>query len=200
MYISMTILQPSSVEDLGNILLKNNVDPLLYWKWKAKDLEDLFMESQEWESILYINEDTYEIIREVHAINADVLYEHPTQWGLELYEQIQVFRIKPWDDLRYRIRETPAAMMEKHKSNESAVDSMIRWMKEELRIDVSSSQYREALERSKNLKNESPSFPWIQTIYKIKSFDVLLNDEQFHPWWYVENQEKKSTIFKWRKR
>lgn len=108
-----------------------------------------------------------------------------------LKEDYQKFK-----DGRVRKRKMDASVAEKlDKNDRNLISAVIRGIKEELDVDISESQI------SNNGKNrkimDSMSYPGLNSIIDLFKYTVILNDSQYNPDGYVENQEDKSTYFKW---
>lgn len=78
--------------------------------------------------------------------------------------------------------------------NEDPEDGMIREIKEELSIggDI----FLVEKEVSEVLQS-SPSYPGLISQYTYYKYTALLNNEQFKPEGYIEEQEDKITYFTW---
>ena len=89
---------------------------------------------------------------------------------------------------------TPQAVSEKIKPDEDPKDAMIRGMREELGIEGEISLTETGADEQ---LLSSPSYPGLQSQYICHKFEATLNDQQFKPAGYVEEQEDKSTYFIW---
>lgn len=70
-----------------------------------------------------------------------------------------------------------------------------RGIKEELGFDITESQISDNGNNRKVM--DSMSYPGLNSIIDLFKFTVKLNDKQYNPDGYIENQEDKSTYFKW---
>ena len=107
--------------------------------------------------------------------------------------------IRKWHE-RYstdcRSRKMDASVAEKlDKNDKNLVSAVIRGIKEELDVDINESQISD---NGKNRKViDSMSYPGLNSIIDLFKYTVILNESQYNPDGYVENQEDKSTYFKW---
>lgn len=169
---------------LEKFLLRNKL-PINEWgKGSAKTIDHLFKEIIKGESKIEIIDN--ELVRHVKALSITVLYKN-----LILKEDYQKFK-----DGRVRRRKMDASVAEKlDKNDKDLVGAVIRGIKEELDITINNSQI------SENGKNrqimDSMSYPGLHSIVDLFKYTVILNDTQYKSDGYVENQEDKSTYFKW---
>ncbi len=169
---------------LEQFLLKNKL-PIEDWgSGNAKTVDHLFKEIIKGETKIEFIDN--ELVRHVRALSITVLYK-----DLILKEDYQKFK-----DGRVRKRKMDASVAEKlDKNDRNLISAVIRGIKEELDVDISESQI------SNNGKNrkimDSMSYPGLNSIIDLFKYTVILNDSQYNPDGYVENQEDKSTYFKW---
>lgn len=169
---------------LEKFLLQNKI-PITEWgKGSAKTIDHLFKEIIKGESKIEIIDN--ELVRHVKALSITVLYKN-----LILKEDYQKFK-----DGRVRRRKMDASVAEKlDKNDKDLIGAVIRGIKEELDISIDNSQI------SENGKNrqimDSMSYPGLHSIVDLFKYTVTLNDNQYKSDGYVENQEDKSTYFKW---
>jgi hypothetical protein len=71
---------------------------------------------------------------------------------------------------------------------------MIRGIKEELGIEGDLSLREIGIEEE---TTDSPSYPGLKSHHIYHNFEVSLNDQQFNPDGYIEDQEDKTTYFIW---
>lgn len=137
-----------------------------------------------------IEDENGKLVRYIEFVGVKVYYidENENLYYLKEFEQI--FR-----DGRVRRRTMKSSVSEKMKSGEDPLESAIRGISEELGIDVEKSQLKDGKEISFN--GDSVSYPGLQTKYKGYQFTIYLTKEQYNPDGYVEEQEDKSTYFKW---
>lgn len=189
------VLQFSSEEELSTYLQNAWIDVSAYWKWETKDVSDLFSEVDSWETQLSFDKTLWKIIREVRVLGIEIIY-----WDKVLYEEKQVFKDDEGNETRReRVRDhLQVAVSEKMSPEENPVNGFRRAMKEELGIILWANQVKEEPDVEKSNLRESLSFPQIWTIYHIFTIWVELTEEQYNPEWYIEQQEKKNTYFKWK--
>ena len=180
-----------SVDELENYLRKFNI-PISSWgTGKAKDLEDLCYEIINKECQLI--ESGESLHRIIEFVGIKVYYKDEDDNLYVLREDRQEF-----NDGRVRRRNMPTSVAEKMQFGESPTVAGIRGIKEELNINVSSSQ----LIKHKDLQynGSSMSYPGLLAKYKGHQFTCYLTKEQFNSDGYVEIQRTKKTFFKWTKK
>ena len=157
-------------------------------KGQAKTLEHLQDEITSGETVLVTGEQG-ELLRKVVVGGADIFYTSPEGKKYRLKEDRQIFK-----DGRERRRDLGQAVSEKMKPNEDPKTAMIRGVREELgmqgEIFLTETGVDEQL-------LSSPSYPGLQSQYIRHKFEAMLNDQQFKPDGYVEEQKDKSTYFVW---
>lgn len=157
-------------------------------KGQAKTLEHLQKEIECGETILVKGEQC-ELLRKVVVGGADIFYTSPEGKKYRLKEDRQIFK-----DGRERRRGLNHAVSEKMKDDENPNEAMVRGIKEELGLEGEVT-LRELGSDTKTLS--SPSYPGLQSQYVTHKFEVILNDSQFKPEGYIEEQKDKSTYFVW---
>ena len=153
----------------------------------AKTVEHLKGEIDRDESILE-EEETGEFVRKVSIVGANVYYISPTNGRrYRLKEDRQIFL-----DGRERRRDYGHAVSEKMKPGEDPKTAMIRGIQEELGINGLIDPLKTWEDEKVSL---SPSYPGLISNYIRYGFDVILNENQFEPEGYIEEQEKMNTYF-----
>lgn len=192
----------SSAEELSDFLQQHWVDIEQYGKQLsdgrvAKEIWALLKEIEEWESTLEVDEKTWELIRKIRVLNIKVLYG-----DMELYEEKQVFKDNDWNEIpeKIRVRKLESSVWEKMQPGESPADPVMRAIQEELGILLSENQLPAWYTIENPPRTQSPSYPWIQNESSIISTTITLNDAQYNPDGYTEEQADKNTYFQWRKR
>lgn len=157
----------------------------------AKTLDHLVKEVLKGESILEENEKG-ELVRKLAVLWVNVFHKTPNGETYRLKEEKQIFK-----DGRERRRELEGSIAEKLQAGEQPDDSSItRALKEEL--DINSTVSSEAKGEDVT-KSDSPSFPGLGMEMKNHHFDVEIDDKEFKPGGYTENQPDKDTYFVWEK-
>lgn len=110
---------------------------------------------------------------------------------LVLIEDKQVFT-----DGRERTRDFDWSIAEKLAPGENPVDAARRALKEELDIQ---GKTKFAQGETKEKERTSPSYPGLTSRYTTHYFNVNLNDDQFKPKGYIEQQPDKTTYWVWEK-
>ncbi len=180
----------TTINNLQEQLESNGIDTSKWGKWKAKTLEHLQKEIDSGETILVV-QNTGELLRQVLVGSSDVYYKDFFKGEYRLKEEKQVFK-----DGRERRRELPQSLSEKLKHDENPREAMIRGIKEELGINGEIELTE--LWVDKVILN-SPSYPGLSSEYLCYKFKTKLNNKQFNPNGYIENQLDKSTYFVWEK-
>lgn len=164
------------------------IDVSEWGKGQAKTLAHLQKEIESGETVLVIGEQG-ELLRKVVVVSADIFYIAPDGKKYRLKEDKQIFK-----DGRERKRDLGQAVSEKMRPNEDPKSAMIRAVREELGIEGEISLTEIGIDEQ---LHSSPSYPGLQSQYVRHKFEVTLNDQQFEPDGYVEEQEDKSTYFVW---
>ena len=155
---------------------------------QAKTLVHLQKEIESGETILVTSENG-ELLRKVVVGGADVYYISPDGKKYRLKEAKQIFK-----DGRERRRDLGNAISEKMKPDENPRKAMARGIAEEL--NIAGEIILTEMGTDEHLIT-SPSYPGLQSQYVTYKFQVTLNDQQFNPNGYIENQSDKSTYFVW---
>lgn len=181
--------ESNDLESLKNYLNKFSI-PIDNWgTGKSKTIEHLFDELKNEECFLSEIDGT--LVRSIEFVGVKIYCnENNERWTLK--EDRQEF-----NDGRIRRRNMPSSVSEKMKFGEDPLKSAIRGIKEELGVDISSSQ----LSKRKDLFYDggSVSYPGLKTKYKGHQFICELKSHQFDPSGYVEIQRDKKTYFVWHK-
>jgi hypothetical protein len=177
------------LNSLKNYLNKFSI-PIDNWgTGKSKTIEHLFDELKNEECFLTEIDGT--LVRSIEFVGVKIYHnENNERWVLK--EDRQEF-----NDGRIRRRNMPSSVSEKMKFGEDILKSAIRGIKEELGVDISTSQ----LSKRKDLFYDggSVSYPGLKTKYKGHQFICELQSHQFDPSGYVEVQRDKKTYFVWHK-
>lgn len=169
--------------------LKNaGIDNSTWGTGQAKTLANLQKEIESGETVLVTGKEG-ELLRKVVVGSADIYYVSPDGKKYRLKEEKQVFK-----DGRERRRDLGAAVSEKMKPDEDPKGAMIRGIQEELGINGEITLTETGADNQTII---SPSYPDLQSQYIRHKFEAVLNDEQFNPEGYVEEQSDKSTYFVW---
>jgi len=178
------------IAELAETLKMHGIDVLAWGKGKAKTVEQLYNEIAVGETQLIEGADQA-LFREVIVAKGEVTYLDAAGVTHRLIEQKQVFT-----DGRKRTRELDTAISEKMKFGENPDESIIRGVEEELGISgpitATSDVVREQLE-------DSPSYPGLQTRYRLHYYRIVLDSSQYRLDGYVEKQPDKSTFFTWQR-
>jgi len=178
----------NNYNDLLKLLNKYNVPVQEYGTKGFKTIGHLYNEIKEGETKL--SEENGELIRKVSFVGVRVLYKKGDTW-LRLYEEKQIFK-----DGRIRERKgMPFSAAEKFKEGEDPKKVIIRGMKEELDIEISSNQFTFY---NKMVLENNDDFPGIRSFHTGYEFLIVLNDDQFEEDGYIEKQTDKDVYFKWK--
>ena len=174
------------------MLLFNNHVPLARWgNGQAKTFKHFITELDTGDCEFQLRDN--KIVRKIRVLLIAVYYKDPeTEKLFHLMETIQVFKI----DGRKRIRNSGYSVGEKLKSGKIADNtSVTNALKEELGVSG------EVLRLKKTDKyvtqGNSKSYPGLETVSENFCFTVYLTPEQFKPEGYIEEQNDKTTYFKW---
>jgi hypothetical protein len=177
-----------SLDELKNILKRGGIDFSQWGKGGTKTLNHLQKEIENEECALIIGKQG-EVLREVVIARANIFYISKEGKKYRLKEEKQVFK-----DGRERRRNLKYSLNEKVKFGENIKEAMIRGIKEELGIEGDLSLKETGIEEE---TEDSPSYPGLKSHYIYHNFEVSLNDQQFNPNGYIEDQEDKTTYFIW---
>jgi hypothetical protein len=181
-----------NVEMATNALKKQlesaGIDTAGWGTGEAKTLAHLQKEIESGETILITGE-AGKLLRRVTVGGVDIYYECPDGKKYRLKEARQVFK-----DGRERCRDLGQAVSEKMKLNENPKGAMVRGIREELGISGQIALTETGIDEQ---TITSPSYPGLQSQYTRYKFRAVLNDEQFNPGGYIEEQSDKSTYFIW---
>lgn len=176
-------------EELSKMLTDAKI-PVEQWGiGKAKTLEHLLQEINSGESEL-LPDPIVGCLRTLKVAMIDVCYRGAGRCKT-LHEERQVFV-----DGRERRRNLDSSLGEKMHSNEKPADVARRALNEELGIDDEALVFLSIDEFTRG-PEESPSYPGLQSIYKMFRFQVDLPDNHFRPEGYSEVAPDKTTYFVW---
>lgn len=155
---------------------------------EAKTLEHLITEITEGECELV--ETNGILIRQVRSVNIDIFYRDGKQL-MYLYEEKQVFK-----DGRERVRKLQHSLGGKRKHSENPKFTAIREIKEELGFKLNPDYSSEGTKGPV----ESQSYPGgISSFYIFHVYEAYVPSRLFNPDGYIEEQEDKTSYFKWKK-
>jgi len=181
-------------EDFATDVLKKQladagIDISSWGTGQAKTLAHLQEEIKSGETILITGE-TGKLLRKVVIVGADIYYRSSSGEEYRLREDRQVFK----KDGRERRRDLGQAVSEKMKPDQDPKTAMIYGIQEELGISGKINLTKTGTDEQKTI---SFSYPGLEAQYIRYKFQAVLNDEQFNPDGYVEEQPDKSTYFIW---
>lgn len=178
----------TSIEEFIKKLKEYSIPVEKYGTGVTKTIQHLFNEIQEGES--RIEEENGSLVRYIEFVGIKIFYidKIGTKWFLK--EDRQEFK-----DGRTRNRGLNVSVAEKMKPGEDPLQSAIRGIEEELKIEISTDQIREM--KSRESEKESGSYPGFKTKYNEHPFICYINKSQFNPKGYIEHQKDKSTFFIW---
>lgn len=181
-----TSISIRSKDELKDVLKMSGV---LVDQWDSfKGLNELWEEVKSGETLLI--QSGKEVTRQVRFARIYVFFEDNGQ-KLQLFEAKQV---RNNGETRERGFDYVAEKLK--KSDQNPEGAALRGIKEELGIEADT-----AALTSNDVKTESrpsPSYPGLNSEYKIHVFSLHLDDGQFNPDGYVEDDGKKKTYFEWR--
>lgn len=171
-----------------DLLNKYDVPVEEYGTGGYKTTGHLYSEIAEGETEL--TEENGELIRKVSFVGARVIYKLDGKW-MRLYEDKQIFK----DGRMRRRTNMPYSAAEKFKTGEDPKEVIVRGVKEELDIDISTEQF--IFYNTRKVENNE-DYPGIKSFHTGYEFMVILNEDQYVPDGYVERQADKDVIFKWK--
>lgn len=174
-------------QDIKPILTQHRVPVEIWGKGGAKTIQHLQAEVDAGETTLVADNET--LLRQVGVAFIDVFYTRGEQ-KLKLKEEKQVFR-----DGRTRPRQLEGSVAEKLSRGEQPIEAARRALREELKI---SDAFDIQGKGSKTELKDSPSYPGLLTKFEKHYFETELNDHQYKPEGYIENQDDKTTYFTWK--
>ncbi len=148
----------------------------------AKNISHLQKEIDDKETVLKVIDN--ELVRVINIVAVCVEYK-----GKRLIEDRQEFT-----DGRVRRREM-SWCGEKQIQGETAEDSAVRCLAEEIGISIDASELFN--KDFKVITENSRSYPGLKTIYHKTFFNYNMTDENYDPNGYVEHQDDKKTFFVW---
>ena len=201
-YASIDTLNPGIsklVFNLPNLLTRYQI-PVERWvlgQNGAKTINHLTKELLSGESILVeeVLEDGRRILKRcLRVVSAEIYYVDAAGISYHLVEDRQEFK----NGNPPKRRSNVGSMSEKMKPNEEHPNlALVRGMQEELQINLSESQYYPDQARSKKEYKYSDAYPGLLSEYSIFKYNVRLNQDQYQPAGYQEEQKDKTTYFVW---
>lgn len=180
----------SKIDDLIFRLKKAGIDVSSWGTGEYKTFEHLLNEIESQETKLSIDVNG-ELVRTIEVVGAAIYYISNDGKKYYLKEEKQIFI-----DGRERRRPMTKgrSVFEKMKPNEIPKEAIIRGIREELGIkgDIDLRQTD-----TYNKIENSESYPGLRTKSTLYMFDSLLNQEQYNPDGYIEEQSDKTTYFTW---
>lgn len=177
-----------AIQALKQQLAGAGIDVSAWGKGEAKTLEHLLREVESGETTL-VTDEHGGLLRKVVVGGADVYHVSFDGKKYRLKEEKQVFK-----DGRERRRSLGHAVSEKMKPDENPYEAMIRGIREELGIEGELTLIEIGVDEP---IPQTPSYPGLQSQYIRHKFEVLLDESQFRPEGYIEEQQDKSTYFVW---
>lgn len=180
----VTVLSP---EDLASFLRANGVDLTQWGVKKAKTIEDFYAEIAAGEA--HLMKDVQGAIRKIMPSGVSVYHTPATGTSLYLHEDRQEFA-----DGRKRNRGLKYSIGEKAKPGEDHLAAAVRGIREELNL---AGKFTIFQTQSAVRVEESPSFPGLRTKYDEARFVAMINEAQYKPEGYIEDDGKKRSYFVW---
>lgn len=179
------------INNLNDLVAKLNGYNIPLEKWgkdKSKTTKHLLNEITGKECII-IDEDGTPM-RYIEFVGIKIYYndEEGNNWYLNESEQI-------FKDGRSRKRTMQSSVSEKMIAGEDPLVGAVRGTMEELGVKIEASKLTGR--RDISFADSSQSYPGLQTKYKGYQYTIIFNKEQYNPDGYVEEQEDKSTYFRW---
>ncbi len=187
--LNENIIIPGEYIDFVNMLTDHGIDTDLYGTGTFKTIGHLYHEMEEGETEL--TDDNGQLVRRVQFVGARILYKKDGEW-FRLYEEKQIFK----DGRERRRTNMPYSAAEKFKSGEDPKEVIVRGMKEELDLDITTDQF--VFYNKKEIENND-DYPGIKSFHIGYEFLVILNESQFKEEGYIERQSDKDVYFTWRK-
>jgi len=177
------------LDSLNNYLNQFSI-PIDNWgNGKSKTVKHLLDELENKECGL--SEVDAGLIRSIEFVGIKVFYDSK-DGRYYLKEDRQEF-----NDGRIRRRNMPSSVSEKMKFGEDPLVASIRGIKEELGLDIKSTQLSKRRDLFYN--GGSLSYPGLTTKYKGHQYICNLESHQFDTNGYIEIQKDKKTFFIWEK-
>ncbi len=175
-----------------NLLKEHNINIEEWGKANAKGLDSLVSEVMVGETKLETGANG-DLLRFIEVVAGNVIYTDNHQNKFQLVEDRQEFA-----DGRIRRRDQlfGTSISEKMMPNESPEIALRRGLQEELAIVNANFSDEPVIEEKEHI---SHSFPGLKSNYKVHIFDVSINDSDYQPNGYIEEQDDKSTYFIWKK-
>lgn len=186
--VNENVIIPGEYIDFVQMLKDHGINTELYGTGTFKTIGHLYQEIHEGETEL--TEEGGQLIRKVQFVGARILYKKDGEW-IRLYEEKQIFR----DGRERRRTNMPYSAAEKFKTGEDPKEVIVRGMKEELNLEISTNQFTFY---NKVKMGEDGDYPGINSFHTGYEFLVILNDEQYTPEGYIERQKDKDVYFTWR--
>lgn len=157
----------------------------------TKTVEELFAEIETGETELMIDEEG-ELLRLVHVVNVDITYfDSQTKKLYRLREDRQVSKTDGNVKRRVGIQ---GSVAEKMKIGENPRDTALRGMKEELGLIY---EFDMGAEKVIEETHSSKTYPGLNSKYKIHIFPVQIDERNYKPEGYIEEQPNKTSYFVW---
>ena len=186
--INENVIIPGEYIDFVQMLKDKEINTELYGTGTFKTIGHLYQEIHEGETEL--TEEGGQLIRKVQFVGARILYKKDGGW-LRLYEEKQIFK----DGRERRRTNMPYSAAEKFKAGEDPKEVIVRGMKEELDLDISTDQFTFY---NKVEMSEDGDYPGIKSFHTGHEFLVILNDSQYNLEGYIERQKDKDVYFTWK--
>ena len=186
--VNENVIIPGEYIDFVQMLKDHGINTELYGTGTFKTIGHLYQEIHEGETEL--TEEGGQLIRKVQFVGARILYKKDGEW-IRLYEEKQIFK----DGRERRRTNMPYSAAEKFKTGEDPKEVIVRGMKEELNLEISTNQFTFY---NKVKMGEDGDYPGINSFHTGYEFLVILNDEQYTPEGYIERQKDKDVYFTWR--
>jgi hypothetical protein len=173
------------------LLKKHGVDTSTWGSGKAKTVEHLMSEIMSGESQL-VETEGGELLRVLEIADGIITFTDGSGVVYKLTEDRQEFkdgRVRKRDHLK------DISLAEKVAPGEDPKDALVRGIDEELGITGEIQINGEPTLEEKQV--ESPSFPGLNTQYKVHKFNLTIGADSFNPDGYQEEQTDKTTYFVW---
>lgn len=167
----------------------HGVDTSNWGKVATKGIEDLVAELNAGESIL--GENSEGLLRKVAVLGLDVFVRHENKVYI-LAEDHQVF-----NDGSTRSRNLSTSLGEKIKAGETAENTVLRALSEELGIGDGAVKVLRMGAVEETLRSSS-SYPSLPTSIVMHYAAAMIDPSEYNVAGYVERQDTKSIYFSWR--
>jgi hypothetical protein len=180
-------------DDLIAILKGADVPIDTFGQGAAKTIEHLLKEIQEGESTLRVWP-TGEILRELQVLWVDVVSEHANGDVYFLCEDRQEFKDGREDNIKRRKLE--ASLGEKLKPGEKPDEAVVRALEEEIGVNELTGVFQTGY--SENALTPD-TYPGVPSSYKFHKYVVTIDESEFAPEGYIEDQPDKTNYYVWDK-